>query len=424
MAQPWRAWHCRWVRFTCVAALAVLLASTVGGCTGTHPTTGRGSVTATATSSRSASGTTTPTATGSVSSTSPAGPGVGVWRLLPAAPVTSLPAPVAVWTGAELLMHGFLHYPDRPVTFAYRPATNSWVTLPPGPAALAGLQDSDVAVWTGSQLLVLGPTSARYTPSTNSWQALPLGSRAVGLGVTAWTGRQVLNWDGVCCADQSAAGQVYTPANNSWQAMPTAPLQPRRSAAGAWTGRELIVAGGYAALFESTHTPIPYTTFDDAAAYDPASRTWRTLPPMPTPREGATALWDGSEVLVLGGSAAVDAATLASGVAYNPTTNRWRSLPTMPFSRSDFAAVWTGRQVLVWGGFSGPPAVATTPPNGEAYDPSTNRWSAMPTAPLRGRANPVAAWTGTSLVVWGGADFRGQQATTYTDGASYTPPAH
>ncbi|HET6210781.1 MAG TPA: hypothetical protein VFD94_10385 [Jatrophihabitans sp.] len=336
--------------------------------------------------------------------------------------MTSLSEPAAAWTGDVLIVHGFLHNNRTgPVTLAYRPATDNWVTLPARPAARPGLEDRDVAVWTGSQLLMLGPTSARFTPSTNNWQAIPPATAPISTGVTAWTGRQVLSWGGVCCAGFSADGLVYTPATNSWQAMPTAPLRLRRSAAGAWTGRELIVAGGYGGHFGSADT---LTTFDDAAAYNPATRTWRSLPPMPIRREGATALWDGSEVLVLGGSAVAGGAgaTLASGVAYNPTTNSWRSLPAMPFSRNYFAAVWTGRQVLVWGGFSGRPA-ATIPPNGEAYDPSTNSWSAMPAAPLPGRANPVAAWTGTSLVVWGGVDFRGQHETVYTDGASYAPPA-
>jgi hypothetical protein len=89
----------------------------------------------------------------------------------------------------------------------------------------------------------------------------------------------------------------------------------------------------------------------------------------------------------------------------------------MPFSRADFAAVWTGSQVLVWGGVTGSSPASPVPPHGEAYDPATNQWTALPEAPLTGRAFPTAVWTGSQMIVWGG-DTTSQN---YTDGAAYTP---
>ena len=245
-------------------------------------------------------------------------------------------------------------------------------------------QNSDIAVWTGSEMLVLGLTSAAYNPATGTWRLLARGSYAVGGAVVAWTGRQVIIWGGVCCGGFSAAGVSYTPASNTWQQLPAAPLQPQRGAMGAWTGTELIVAGGYLNAAGGAQKPLR-----DAAAYNPVTRTWRKLPPMPGPRYGATAVWDGTEVLFLGGLLLPGASSpSATGVAYNPATGAWRRLPAMEFSRSRFAAVWTGHQVLVWGGMTGPFAAQTIPPHGVAYNPGTNRWSALPQAPLRGRAAP------------------------------------
>jgi hypothetical protein len=98
----------------------------------------------------------------------------------------------------------------------------------------------------------------------------------------------------------------------------------------------------------------------------------------------------------------------------------------MPSARRDFAAVWTGAQVLVWGGTTnsggGPPTKPESPPRGYAYSPTTGRWSTLPQAPLRGRMDPTAVWTGRSLLVWGG----GTQLPPYrsfTDGARFTPAA-
>ncbi len=83
---------------------------------------------------------------------------------------------------------------------------------------------------------------------------------------------------------------------------------------------------------------------------------------MPLDHWGATAVWDGKEVLFIGGSIRAPGTGIRLAVrslAYNPRTNRWRWLPRMAYPRSGFAAVWTGRQVLVWGGLTAgehPPA--------------------------------------------------------------------
>ena len=330
----------------------------------------------------------------------------GSWKLLPKAPVTSVPPDMAaVWTGHEVIIHG-VRIGKPGVTFAYRPARGTWATLRPGPKPLTGLEADDVAVWTGSRILVMGLTNGSYNPRNNSWRPvarLPLPDEAA---VVAWTGRQAIIWGGVCCSSSSNQGAAYDPRTNTWRLLPNAPLQPRRSAAGTWTGRELIVAGG----FTFDHNRL----FRNAAAYNPATRKWRTIAPMPQGRWGATAVWDGKEVLVIGGYIA--AGVLARhrlavrGLAYNPATNRWRWLPAMAYPRDGFAAVWTGRQLLVWGGLT---AKGVPPPHGEAYTPATGKWTALPASALRGRAYPAAVWTGRRLIVWGGGNF--------TDGAAFTP---
>jgi hypothetical protein len=141
---------------------------------------------------------------------------------------------------------------------------------------------------------------------------------------------------------------------------------------------------------------------------------------MPESRYGATAVWDGTEALFIGGTLAGAHAPSAGTVAFNPATGQWRRLPAMESSRSLFAVAWTGRQVLVWGGVTGSPQDGKIPPHGVAYDPAANKWSALPLAPLRGRVEPTAVWTGTQMIVWGGT-IPGAQYTPATDGAFYQP---
>ena len=216
-------------------------------------------------------------------------------------------------------------------------------------------------------------------------------------------------WEASCCGRQVSKGAAYNPANGKWREFPS-PLSPRVGAIGAWTGRELVVAGGL-----SQPNGVTVKAVRDAAAYNPVTRAWRKLAPMPLGRSGATAVWDGKEILFLGGKTGNRLAT--RGMAYNPATNRWRWLPKMAYPRSGFAAVWTGRHVLVWGGLT---AAGTPPPHGEAFDPATSRWTALPPAPLHGRIVSAAVWTGRQMIVWGGYSVKGR---TFLDGAAFSPRA-
>ena len=211
--------------------------------------------------------------------TSAAGPGTtpraapsraGTWQLLPRAPLTRSPDQIStVWTGHEMIIHGN-YFPStggiRGVTFAYRPATRTWVRLAGGPTRSSAFETTDVAVWTGSRMLVPGQTSAIYNPAANTWQPMPRAPMSMFGAVTGWTGQRFLAWGGTCCAENSHDGFAYNPAANTWRKLPAAPLSVRRNASGAWTGRELVVAGG--SRLESSG---PGLVFGDAAAYNPAT---------------------------------------------------------------------------------------------------------------------------------------------------------
>jgi N-acetylneuraminic acid mutarotase len=395
-------------RLLVTIAVGVAIALASAGCGSSHPRSGAAAAAVPRATATPARPTTAPAAAPA------AQPGPGVWQLLPAAPVTALPGNlVSVWTGTEMIIHGTLATAGSSsggVTLAYRPATGTWMRLAPGPVP-HNEQTIDLAAWTGSQMLVPGQTNGAYSPATGAWSPIPPDPGPQAESVAAWTGSQLLIWGGVCCAAQSNSGTIYTPATNTWQQLPAAPIQVRRAAAGAWTGTELVVAGGEAGPLG--HVP---ALLGDAAAYNPATRTWRKLPPMPVPTAGATAVWDGTEVLFIAGTTTAQSPS-ARGQAYNPATNTWRQLPPMPFTRADFAAVWTSRQLLVWGGVTGDSPASPVPPHGEAYNPATNQWTALPEAPLTGRAGPTAVWTGSQMIVWGGSTT----SQDYTDGAAYTP---
>jgi Kelch motif/Galactose oxidase, central domain len=227
-----------------------------------------------------------------------------------------------------------------------------------------------------------------------------------------WTGRELIGWGGGCCGDAFSDGVAYNPASNRWRALPRSPLAGSQHPVGAWTGRELVIfVGGLDP--DGKRWPARLAR---AAAYNPTTDTWRRIAPLPAPRGSASAVWDGREILVVGGTGAE-----STGLAYDPATNRWRQLPRLePSGRTGAAVVWTGRRLLIWGGQR---ADGELTAHGLAYDPSTNRSAALPRAPLRGRLNPTAVWTGRELLVWGGGTGR-PPYRGFADGAAFSPTTH
>lgn len=126
------------------------------------------------------------------------------------------------------------------------PGTRTWAKLAHGPTWQA-LQTIDVAVWTGSRMLIFGETNAAYTPATNTWCAIA-GPGGPSSHILGWTGHQVLMWIEGCCGGGSNQAASYHPRTNTWTLLPTAPLQRRTGAAGSWTGKELVFTGGAAEL--------------------------------------------------------------------------------------------------------------------------------------------------------------------------------
>jgi hypothetical protein len=351
------------------------------------------------------------------------------WRLLPPAPIAPDFARTGVWTGRELLVYGRDQQSatdergeayatgSANVAAAYDPAAGTWRKLAP-PTGSPGAIGRVSAVWSGEELLVWGPGArdgggSAFNPATDRWRRFA--PPPAGGGIVVWTGREMVGWGGGCCGDASADGAAYDPAENTWRSIARSPLAASQQPVGSWTGRELIVL---VTGRDPDGKPSP-ARLARAAAYDPAADTWRRIAPLPEPREGAAAAWDGRELLVVGGSGVTRGgrAPARVGFAYDPAADRWRRLAPMPIGRVGAQAAWTGRRLVLWGGLTAAGAGAA---GGLSYDPAADRWSPLPVAPLPRRLEATAAWTGRSLIVWGGVrtDTWGRYRSV---GAAFTP---
>ena len=168
---------------------------------------------------------------------------------------------------------------------------------------------------------------------------------------------------------------------------------------------------------------------DDGAAYEPAADRWRRIASSPlASRSDAFIAWTGREVLVWGGQLKASITgfgdEFSDGALYDPAKDTWRPMAEWPLAeRYGARAVWTGTRLVVWGGAS---AGENPPPlsDGAAYDPSYNRWTKMADGPLSGRIAPLGGARGdVALFSWGPAGIRDGQRVPASDSALYDPDA-
>ncbi|UCF81106.1 MAG: hypothetical protein JSV08_01400 [Acidobacteriota bacterium] len=288
-------------------------------------------------------------------------------------------------------------------------------------------RDDHTAVWTGSEMVVWGggycglgctfDTGVRYDPSTDTWSATSTASApsARARHTAIWTGTEMIVWGGQTNVTYFNTGGRYDPIADTWTATTTTGAPSgRRYHTAVWTGTEMIVWGG------DDDAP---GFFDDGGRYNPATDSWTATSTVGAPlaRQEHTAVWASgilTPVMVVWGG--WDVNTSNSGGFYDPATDTWTatSMGGVPSGRYKHSAVWTGSEMVVYGGIEylydtlgciEPvffPAYGETSTGGK-YDPSTNSWSSMLSAPLTPRSEHTAVWTGTEMIVWGGRIYAG-----------------
>lgn len=78
----------------------------------------------------------------------------------------------------------------------------------------------------------------------------------------------------------------------------------------------------------------------------------------------------------------------------------WLPMESLPLGgRAFHTAVWTGSRMLIWGGAS---ASTTYKNDGASYDLVANKWTTIASSPLSARRQQAGVWTGSQLFIWGG----------------------
>src|SRR5438094_71137 len=284
---------------------------------------------------------------------------------------------------------------------------DTWTALPGPPDG----RIEHTAVWTGSEMIVWGGygyddsphylnTGGRYNPDTDSWTptstANAPSSRTWHTAV--WTGNEMIVWGGSDSFPNGFlnTGGRYNPGTDSWVATNSADApEPRALHTAVWTGsNEMIVWGGSVVGSET----------NSGARYNPSTDSWTSTSPTNAPiaRNQHTAVWTGSEMLVWGGADNQSYPYSDDGGRYDPATDSWAPISSgnTPAARLEHTAVWTGTEMIVWGGRVRYTSYSNT---GGRYIPSIDDWLATSTTDApSGRNLHTAIWTGAEMIVWGG----------------------
>ena len=341
----------------------------------------------------------------------------GSWKHIGPAPFTLEAGVTAVWTDNQVVVTGLTPRAGHAGLVnatenaaAYNPVTNTWRALAHPPATPSFCRRD--AVWTGSQVLVWGCRATTYDQSVDRWRRLP--DPPTGHGFAVWTGRELIGWGGGCCGDAGADGSAFNPMTNRWRKLPRSPLAPEQSPLAAWDGHEVLVF--VSGISAANGKPLS-AGYARGAAFKPSTNRWRLLAKKPV--AGGSGVWDGYELIV---TAAGRSGRITE--AYNPASNRWRLLAPLPARRTGATPVWTGTRVVVVGGYTDPSAT-TAGTHPLAFDPSANRWETLAQAPMQPRAGSQVVWTGRQLLLLLGvvpAPQGSSAGATYVkDGAAFTP---
>ena len=281
------------------------------------------------------------------------------------------------------------------------------------------------AVWTGSEMIVWGGNAApgtplasggRYRPELDQWTPVStiLAPTSRSAHTAIWTGQEMVVWGGFGSAGFLGTGGRYEPTAQHWSSTSIANAPAERVGHVAiWNGAHMIVWGGRnnAGLL------------NDGALYNPSSDSWSALglANPPEARHGSVAVWTGNRLLIWGGNGATGPLNSGSQLLFDNSGNpiSWQPIASVNAlsPRSGHTAIWTGSRMIVWGGANNSNQLA----DGAIYDPAADTWSTLPqTDSPTARTSHMAIWSGAEMIVYGGQN----SGVSLASGAAYDPIAN
>lgn len=296
-------------------------------------------------------------------------------------------------------------------------AGSSWIDLPSMPSA----QCEAATVVVNDKLYLLGGWSDQTSPfalvqiydgKSKSWsQGTPLPEPVHHAGVAAVDGKIYLVGGFIGPFPQrEPVDHVwrFDPATRVWTAL--APLPSPRGAliVGAIDGR-LYAAGGEHHRPEGAAVPpgapAAYEPVADLAVYDPAKNEWQALPPMRVRRDHAYGAVIEGRLYVAGGRDRPKY-DIAAVEEFDPTTGAWRARAPMPTGRSGGSGAVLDDRFFTFGGEGNKESPIGIYDQVESYDPEKDAWTGF--SPMKHpRHSTSAAAVEDRILIAGGVPRAG-----------------
>jgi N-acetylneuraminic acid mutarotase len=308
-------------------------------------------------------------------------------------------------------------------TAAHQDGASRWVERPALRQARLG---HDVATVQGHIYAIAGfagndlfrSVEARRVRGHGRWQSVaPLAVARANLATAALDG--IIYAAGGNADDQALdVVEKFDPDVGSWRPSPRLP-QPRDGAGAAALGGLLYVAGGFVVDDDGNGQ-----VTDSMVAFNPRTRTWRTMAPMHHPRERLRLVTAGQHLYAIGGfSPSTDPNSFGTPVStverYSPRSNTWQTVASMNRARAlpGVVALRRGSKqfivVVAGGDLVGGNRIFLR--STEIYDLQTGRWRLIRAELPQGRVSLVSAKEadGTVLAIGGaaGTDLADAQPT-------------
>lgn len=251
-----------------------------------------------------------------------------------------------------------------------------------------------------------------WTPRSSTWEFDPRQT-------VTWTGGKLIVWGGVDNTNNKPLGAIYDPKAKTWSKINTdsiyAPLRIGGHSA-IWTGSKMVIWGGYAGMSDAFRA-----ITNEGAIYDAAKDDWlpTVVQKAPYARAGHQAIWTGQKMVIVSGGGVSSRPEISStGGQYDLETGEWTTYVNEQMAeRVGHRAVWNGEEILIIGGRSN--RLKTFFGELYAYSPFTNHWRTLPGATTPpSRVAPSIVWTGSSAIVWSGSNGEG---VSQPSGAVYYP---
>ena len=248
----------------------------------------------------------------------------------------------------------------------------------------------EVAVWTGSEMLVIGGETATggqllnqlaaYDPVGDrwSWRATPPFVSVTSEDVVVWIGDALVVWT------RDGAGGALRPGDRHMDVAARrhrSPIAPTRRRCGPvtrwWCGAGSRADGRTNLADGAAFDPVDGDVADDGRRRRSSGRV-------------TEAIWTGSDVVLRGGySGSGTVMALADGATYDPATDAWTTVKQGP-AHPGFVGVWTGAVV-----------VEMAKGNAVLWDPATDRWVDPPELSGGPASQQAPLWTGRYVLSFG-----------------------